>query len=113
MFISKGMKSFLDDVVNIEYLLILVFSIFFYYRQLKYNVHQAAYHNPHFWIVSAYLIYTAGTFFLFLLLSKLSEQEQGNYYVVNYIFLIIKTVLLSIGMFIKSSPERPKKFQLT
>lgn len=112
MFISKGRNKFLDSAVNFEYVFVLVFSLFFLFQLLK-KPEEPIFSNSHFWIVSAYMLYVAGTFFLYLFIYSLTPEEQNEYYVVNFIFIIIKTILLSIAMFVKPKAQERKKFQLT
>jgi len=54
------------------------------------------------WIVTAFFIYIAGTFFLYLFIPSFNINEQREYYdIFNSIFTIIRTVLLCVAVFIK------------
>jgi hypothetical protein len=64
-------------------------------------------------VVATYLIYTAGTFFLFLYYNNLNLEEKAEYMALNSIFVIVKTVLLCVAMTMKSKDNEPKKFELT
>ncbi|WP_207492459.1 hypothetical protein [Aridibaculum aurantiacum] len=112
LFATKGTKSFIDEAIKVGYFILLAFCIVFYYRQLK-TLDAAPYTNRYFWIVTGYLVYIAGTFFLFSLLNNLTKEEQAEYYVLNFVFLFIKTVMFSIAMSMKSNPQPRKKFHLT
>ncbi len=92
--------DYMNIFQTIENILILSAVIYFYYEQiLKVSVLNI-FSQPQFWVVTAYFIYFAGTFFLILYISSLNHKEQGQYYVMNYIFTIIRTILLSIAMLI-------------
>lgn len=112
MFATRGDTKFLDSAVTIEYVLILIASIYFYFQIIK-KPETPIFTSPHFWIISAYMLYIAGTFFLFLFLDTLPPKEQEKYYIVNFVFLLVKTILLSIAMFMKPPAQERKKFQLT
>jgi hypothetical protein len=107
-----GFKTYADLIISFENIAILILSLIYYFRQLRQTEDIVIYSNSHFWIVSAYLVYIAGTFFLFLYIPSLSLDEQQNYYWLNYIFVMIKTVMLCVAMFMKD-PKQSKKFQLT
>lgn len=112
-FYHTGNSTFNDSAVTLEYSLVICLGILFFYRQINSMDTQVPYQTAHFWIVSAYLLYIAGTFFLFLLINDMTPQEQAEYYVLNYVFLLVKTLMLSVAMLMKPRPEKPKKFQLT
>lgn len=101
-----GTKIYLSPCVTFENISILAFAIYYYYEQvIKINT-TSIFSQPAFWVVTAYLIYIAGTFFLYLYFPSLSLYEREKYYVLNYAFVVIRTILLSIAMFMKSDdPE--------
>jgi hypothetical protein len=95
---EKGTLIYLNTCIIIENFSILIFSLIYYYENIiKKNV-LFTYTEPKFWIISAYFIYSAGTFFLFLYLFTLSDSEQEDYYNLNYVFNIIRTILLCVGL---------------
>lgn len=60
-----------------------------------------------FWVVTAYFIYFSGTFFLYLYIPTLTQNDQKTYYdILNSIFTIVRTALLSIAIFIKRPVEK-------
>lgn len=100
-FVKYGTKDYLNSFQTFENILILLIVIYYYYEQiLKINV-QDIFLQPHFWVVTAYFIYFAGTFFLILYIPSLNSKEQEQYYVMNYLFTIIRTILLCIAMLMK------------
>lgn len=103
-FIFHKFYSF-DSVTNgLETIIVILFSIAFLYNQLIKPQSFFIYSTPIFWIISAVLIYKAGTFFLFLYFNALENYERetfANLYTINSIFQILKNILLMIAFLIK------------
>jgi hypothetical protein len=98
-FTKLGKNNFLYDCVTFENILVIVFAIYYYYEQIfKLNT-AFIYKYPIFWVVTAYFITAAGTFFLLLYITSFNPNLQQSIYVLNYIFVIIRTILLCIAMF--------------
>ncbi len=110
-FISVGGSSKIlntcETVLNIS---VFAFAIYYFYEHvIKINA-ISVFSQPTFWVVTAYLIYIAGTFFLLLYLPSLTKYDQEKYYVLNYVFIVIRTILLSIAMFMQAEDaEDPEK----
>jgi len=100
-FFKFGNTSYYSSCINFENITVLGLAICYYYEQIIIINSAFIYAEAIFWIVTAFFIYIAGTFFLFLYISSLNLPEQGKYYVLTYIFTIIRTILLSIAIFIK------------
>lgn len=113
LYFREGHIHLLESIFAIEAIGIISLSVYYFYEQLKVPDTPFVYMQPRFWVVTAYLIYTAGTFFLFLYLDSLELDLQKKYYLLNSVFLILKTILLSIGMFMTKKLPEKKKFQLT
>jgi len=113
-FIKSGQTLALYSCLKVENISILILAIYFYYEQIIKINSVFIYREPRFWVVSAYLIYLAGTFFLLLYLPFFSPQDRLKFYgVLNSIFIIIRTILLSIAMFMKTNHPIRQKFKLT
>lgn len=97
-----GDKSYFYGSVIFENLSILPIAIFYYYEQMILISSAFIYAESIFWIVTAYFIYFSGTFFLYLYIPTLNVDEQEYYYnILNSIFIIIRTVLLCVAIFVK------------
>lgn len=98
--------AYYNACLNIENISILALCNYYYYEKIiKKNSHYI-YTEPRFWIVTAYLIYIAGTFFLVLYIPSLNTEDQEKFYVLNYLFTIIRTILLSVAMFMQPSDQQ-------
>jgi hypothetical protein len=108
LYVKEGQDHHLESIFAIEAIGIISLSTYYFYEQLKVPDTPFVYMQPRFWVVTAYLIYTSGTFFLFLYLDSLELDLQKKYYLLNSVFLILKTILLSIGMFMTKKTEKKK-----
>lgn len=97
-----GSQSYFWGCNNFENITILPIAIFYYYEEIIIINSVFIYAESVFWIVAAYFIYFSGTFFLYLYIPTLNTYEQTNYYnMLNSVFIIIRTVLLSVAVFMK------------
>ena len=101
-FFTIGNRDYVNTCVTIENVCILAFAIYYYYEQIIRLNTTFIYNQPRFWVVTAYLIYIAGTFFLLLYLPIFSSKDQEKYYVLNYVFIIIRSLFLSLAIFMKN-----------
>ncbi|MBI1779811.1 MAG: hypothetical protein HYR66_00285 [Sphingobacteriales bacterium] len=121
IFIGHNSGNFNSMNVAVLAILVITWSIVFFYEQLTKpadNSQLFLYSSPAFWVVAAYLIYFAGTFFLFIY-SQNKDLAKGSdayiqYNLINGVFVLIKNILLSVAMFTKgpvenSMPSRYRK----
>ena len=108
-----GKHQYFNVCNTIENITVIIFCLIFYYEQIvKTNALDFA-EKPLFWVVSAYFIYCAGTFFLFLYIASLSRQDQLRYYnIINYVFTLLRTTLLCIGLLINSTKKTDIKREM-
>jgi hypothetical protein len=112
-FVLYGKSKILEAILPVEAITIIILSIYFFYEQMSKPESPIVYMQARFWVVIAYLIYTAGTFFLFLYFDSLPLEKQKELYILNNGFLILKSILLSIAIFMKDNKSTRTKFQLT
>ncbi len=112
-FIKFGDSVYNDGGVTLENIFVIILAILYYFRQIVKPDSMEFYKQPRFWVVTAYMLYSAGTFFLFLYIDSFHNNEQQKYYTMNFLFVFIKILLLCIAMFMKSTPPPSQKFQLT
>lgn len=88
-----------------EYLILLLFIVYFFFEVVQESVVEPIYQKPIFWISVAFIINFSGNFFL-LLASVNSYQDEAFKYVFTIIYssvTILKNVLLCISVTIKES----------
>ncbi len=76
---------------------IIFLALAFFYLQMNKHDNLFIYDSPVFWIISAILIFKAGTFFLFLYLGTLKQEEQDSFYIIHSIFSVIKNLLFAVA----------------
>jgi hypothetical protein len=105
-FITVGPTHPLYYCVTYENIFIISFAIYFYYEKIFLVSDALIYNNTKFWTVSAFFVNAAGTFFLLLYIPTLPTQDQAAYYILNYIFTIIRTILLCIAMLMNNENSK-------
>jgi hypothetical protein len=91
--------------VSIEYLVLLVFIIYFFFEVLQENLVEPIYSKAIFWIAVAFIINFSGNFFLFIY-SKVSfkdEAFQSQFTIIYSTVTILKDILLCIGVIMKEN----------
>jgi len=97
---SEGFDSFTSGV---ESIIILLLCIYYLFSQIKGSNSLLIYSTFNFWVVIAFFIYFAGTFFLYLFTDKMGNSLtfQKIYLIINTSFNILKNILLSVAMTMK------------
>ena len=93
--------------LSVEHILLLIFIIYFFFEVMKESVVEPIYQKAIFWISVAFIINSAGNFFLFLY-SKNSFNDdifQRQYTIIYTTVTVLKNLLLCISIFIKESPS--------
>lgn len=94
---KKNLESFDSMSASLEASLIIVYSIFFFYEQIKDPTVFYIYYLKKFWIVIALLIYLSSTLFLFIYAATFTSQQQKTYWGINNISDVIKNLLFTIS----------------
>ena len=98
--------NFIDSVpIGIETILVICFSVYFLYELVN-KSNLLLYNTTEFWIITGFLIYLAGSFFIYLYANQVSEQELYQFFFVTYIFGSIKSIFITIGLWVNL--KRPK-----
>jgi hypothetical protein len=82
-------------------IIIILFALTFFYYQLNRPDNRFIYAAPSFWIVSAILIFKAGTFFLFLYGNTLDQAEKANFYAINSVFYVVENILFAVAFILR------------
>jgi len=109
-FIFFGKSKGFDALpATLEAFLIIIFCIYYFYDQLNKPQISFIYSTFHFWITIGIFIYVAGTFFLFVQYTILSDNERNNFWIITLISNILKNILFSISFIIPSKPSDSNK----
>jgi hypothetical protein len=87
-------------------ILIILFAIAFFYYQLNKPDIPFIYSSSSFWIVTGILLYKAGTFFLFLYVNTLDQDEKMNFFLINSGFYDIQNILFAIAFSIRRKENK-------
>lgn len=93
---------------SVEHMLLLVFILYFFFEILQNVTTEPVYQKAIFWISVAFIINSAGNFFLFLY-SKNSFNDAAfktQYTIIYSAVTILKNILLCISIPIKESPRK-------
>jgi hypothetical protein len=106
-FIISPLESFDSIPSAFEAILIIIFAIFYLFEQMKNPRVFFIYTLDKFWIVASLLIYYTGTFFLFIYAESYIADPSfnENYSLINNVFLLIKNIVFSIGLFVINKPS--------
>ncbi len=89
----------------IEYIVLLLFIIYFFFEVMQENIVEPIYQKSIFWICVAFIINFSGNFFL--LLSSISSFQDASFRntftIINGTVTILKNVLLCIAVVLKET----------
>lgn len=100
--ITQPLKK-LDSVpIGIETILIFVFIAFFFYDNFQKSANTYVYNHYCFWLSVGILIYLGGSFFFYILINHLNEDQINTFGTMTYVADVIKSILFCIALFIYS-----------
>jgi hypothetical protein len=106
-FVNK-MSDFDSINIGVESILIILLCIYYLMVQLKGTQNLFVYSTTNFWIIITFLFYLSGTFFLYIMAENMINDKafRIQYDIINSVFNILKNILLSIALLMKSSPSK-------
>lgn len=111
-FFNPEVKNNIDSIsITIEYILLIIYSLFYFFEELNEPNTTFIYSSHSFWIVVGILIYSTGTFFFFMQSNNLSDEEWYRWSVINDIFTIIKNLFFSIAIVIRKNISSENSFK--
>lgn len=109
-YVFSGKVKRLDTIpIGIETILLLLYIIYFFYSFSKHINNNYIYNHFIFWAAVGILIYLGGSFFFFILIEHLSEEQVETFGTITYFAEIIKNILFSFALFIYSRHSFEKK----
>jgi len=105
--ISSKFSHFDSIPVAIEAILIIGFCIIVLFEKIKRTDTLFIYSTSDFWIAVSFLIYFAGTFFLYIYAQNYMNNEKflNNYNLINSSFVTLRNILIAIAFLIKPKVE--------
>jgi hypothetical protein len=106
-FAGEGLQF--DSIqIGVETIIILVFAYYYLYERMNDTNTLFIYNTYPFWIVIGIVLYLSGSFFLYISINSLSNEEIVKYWVITNIFSIIKSILFTIAIVMHAKPTRNK-----
>lgn len=105
-YINSNPEDDIDSLsISVEYIIIIIFTLFYFYEEISIPQATFIYSTKAFWLITGILIYSAGTFFLFLFSDNLTDDEWEKWSIINYVFTILKNTCFGIAVTIKHTPD--------
>ena len=104
VFFAEGAKNLSSYIRSVEGLLVIGITLVWFYQALNNVSINAIHREPMFWISSGFLIYFAGTFFLFITSTYLLEHTEGILavaFLINSISNICKNILFTFALWMR------------
>jgi hypothetical protein len=104
-FFINRMKDFDSIAQGVESILIIILCIYYLVVQIRGSLTLTIYSTTDFWVIITFLIYLAGTFFLYIMAENMIQSYafREQYIIINSAFNIIKNILLSIALLMKTN----------
>lgn len=102
-FLNSSEKTIDSLSITIEYIIIIIFCLFYFFEEIVDPQVTFIYSTQAFWVIAGILIYSTGTFFLFMFSENLSDDEWDKWSIINYVFTILKNTSFSIAVIMKES----------
>ncbi len=106
---SSGMIDALS--ITVENIIIIIFCLLYFYEEITEPQVSFVYSTPAFWLIAGILIYSTGTFFLFMFSENLSDDEWEKWSIINFVFTIIKNLCFCIAVTIKSNSHNLPSYE--
>jgi len=106
-------KSFDSIPIATETLILLVFSIYFFYEQFKDASSLYIYNHYCFWLAIGILVYLCGSLFIFVYGDQMTTQQVNQFWFFTYVVEIIKNLLFSVAIILYSRKPNVKPKNIT
>jgi hypothetical protein len=97
---------YMDSVpIGIETILILIFSFYYLYEQMNDTETLFIYTKYQFWVVIGFMIYLAGSFFVFIYASQVGHDFIKKYWFLTNVFYVLMNSLFVIGILVNKKKK--------
>jgi hypothetical protein len=96
----------IDSVpIGIETILVLIFSFYYLYEQMNDTKTLFIYTQYQFWIVIGFMIYLAGSFFVFIYASQVEPDLIKQYWFLTNVFYVLMNSVFVIGILVNKKKK--------
>lgn len=100
----------IDSVpIGIETILILIFSFYYLYEQMNDTETLFIYTRYQFWIIIGFMIYLAGSFFVYIYASQIDPDLLKQYWFLTNIFYVFMNSFFVIGILVSRKKSNVPK----
>ena len=100
-YITSATFARLDSIsIGIETILIFIYIFYFFYEFSKNTKDVFIYNHYAFWIAVGIMIYLGGSFFFYILINHLDQNEVEKFGNMTYVAEIIKNLLFAFSIFL-------------
>jgi hypothetical protein len=105
LFLVNNLNTFDSITSGVETILIILMCIYYLVVQIKGSNNLVVYSTTNFWTIITFLIYLCGTFFLYIMAENMIDNKnfQRHYLIINSAFNVLKNILLSVAMLMKTN----------
>ena len=108
----QASNDYIDSIsITVENIIIIVFCMLYFFEEISTPQVSFVYSTTSFWLIVGILIYSTGTFFLFMFSENLSDDEWEKWSIINYVFTILKNVCFCIAVTIKSNSHNLPSYE--
>ena len=103
-FYKYGNQAFSNDPSLVEFLVLILFIIFFLFEKMQYSIQVPVYQTINFWISVGLFVYFTGTFFYILLVKNTNNADidlKKQLIIINSVVIIFKNIILGLSFLIK------------
>lgn len=98
--------------IGIETILIFIYSFYYLYEQMNDTTTLFIYSKYQFWVVIGFLIYLAGSFFIFIFSSKWTKYDFfAKYWYITNGFYAFMNLMFIVAFYLKVKSARPVQFK--
>jgi hypothetical protein len=105
--IATDFKSIDSIPIGVETILIILFSFYYLYEEMNDTSNFFVYSKYQFWIVIGFMIYLAGSFFIYILANFMGNGLLKQYWIMTNGFYAIMIVLFAISFFVFGKTNKP------
>ena len=99
--------NFFDSVpVACESILIFTFSLYYLFEQINKPRVLFIYNTSMFWIILGFLVYLAGSFFIYTFADNLDKNDRVKFWFIPFIFNTIKNIFFSIAFSLREAKDK-------
>lgn len=89
-----------------EAIIILSYTVYFFYEELNRSPEKSFYNNYLFWISLGIMLYLAGTFFFFILANSMPLEQAKEFWFITYLIETLKNILMIIALILYLKSEK-------